>query len=172
MAKKSYFELLKDPRWQRKRLEILNRSDFACENCQSTDKTLHVHHKLYRKGAMPWEYEDHELQALCENCHEDQHAVRAALDAILARLAPDKIETVLGYAEGQLALEEDWKLLDNREHKVRSYQHASGMLDALWEWNGGGSKPDPCCMCDHGTLDDRLFCALGEGEMPPPQGGV
>jgi 5-methylcytosine-specific restriction endonuclease McrA len=67
---KTYAEQLKDPRWQRKRLEILSRADFTCEQCGSTDRTLHVHHKFYAKGALAWEYRNFQLKALCESCHQ------------------------------------------------------------------------------------------------------
>ena len=67
---KTYSEKLKDPRWQRKRLEILTRDDFACQDCRSKSETLHVHHSHYRKGAAPWDYENGHLITLCEGCHD------------------------------------------------------------------------------------------------------
>jgi hypothetical protein len=70
---KSYFEKLKDPRWQKKRLEALERSSWSCESCGDSENTLHVHHKQYFKGREPWEYEVGQLAVLCENCHKFQH---------------------------------------------------------------------------------------------------
>lgn len=64
-----YAKKLKDPRWQRKRLEILQRDDFACKDCRDRASTLHVHHKYYRWGAEPWEYPELALVTLCEACH-------------------------------------------------------------------------------------------------------
>ncbi|HYC01636.1 MAG TPA: hypothetical protein VEC57_21070 [Candidatus Limnocylindrales bacterium] len=119
---KTYSEKLLDPRWQRKRLEILDRSGFSCESCEATDKTLHVHHKLYRKGAMPWEYSDHELEALCHECHEEKHSVRKRLDETLARLSAGEIEQVLGFALGCLALEELFPDEVEEELKNHTYQ--------------------------------------------------
>lgn len=66
---KTYWEKLKDPRWQKKRLEIMQRDDFSCQVCSSKDNTLNVHHRLYRKGKSPWEYDDSDLVTLCEKCH-------------------------------------------------------------------------------------------------------
>jgi hypothetical protein len=66
----TYSEKLKDPRWQKKRLEILNRDKFACQDCFETTKTLHVHHLDYEQGADPWDYPDNYLITLCEDCHE------------------------------------------------------------------------------------------------------
>lgn len=68
---KTYWEKLKDPRWQKKRLEIMQRDSFTCQNCFKSDIELNIHHRIYRKKASPWEYEDHELVTLCRSCHED-----------------------------------------------------------------------------------------------------
>jgi len=66
--KKTYSELLKDPRWQRKRLEVFNRDNFTCLMCGSDEETLHVHHEKYCKN--PWEVGLEHLQTLCFRCHE------------------------------------------------------------------------------------------------------
>jgi len=68
----SYADLLRDPRWQRKRLEILQRDDFTCRKCKAKDKTLHVHHVAYYKGQDPWEYSDDFFLTLCFECHEEE----------------------------------------------------------------------------------------------------
>lgn len=47
MKKEIYSEKLKDPRWQKKRLEILNRDEFACRFCGDNKSTLNVHHISY-----------------------------------------------------------------------------------------------------------------------------
>ena len=65
----TYAEKLKDPRWQKKRLEVMEAADFKCQMCGNAEKTLHVHHVNYQKGAKPWEYEPHELKCFCEECH-------------------------------------------------------------------------------------------------------
>lgn len=70
---KSYSEKLQDPRWQRKRLEIMHRDDFRCIRCGSGRKTLHVHHKKYLKGKEPWEYTESNFQTLCVDCHKNTH---------------------------------------------------------------------------------------------------
>lgn len=66
----TYSEKLKDPRWQKKRLEILKRDDFTCQWCGDKANTLHVHHLEYHKGRDPWNYDDDCLITLCVNCHE------------------------------------------------------------------------------------------------------
>ena len=70
METKTYSEKLKDPRWQKKRLKILERDKFQCKNCESTEKTLHVHHKIYLKNIEPWDYDNFLLLTLCEDCHK------------------------------------------------------------------------------------------------------
>ena len=68
--KSAYSEKLRDPRWQRKRLEILQRDDFSCQSCGDQESTLNVHHCYYSTGKLPWEYPDPSLVTLCESCHE------------------------------------------------------------------------------------------------------
>lgn len=63
----TYAEKLKDPRWQKKRLQILNRDEFKCTLCGDEKTTLHVHHLKYSKE--PWEIEDKFLKTLCQDCH-------------------------------------------------------------------------------------------------------
>lgn len=70
-TKKSYSEQLKDPRWQKRRLEILSRDEFACKKCGDTDSQLHVHHKRYINGHEPWQYDDFDLITLCVLCHKE-----------------------------------------------------------------------------------------------------
>lgn len=65
----TYSEKLKDPRWQKKRLEILSRDEFSCQSCGDTESSLQVHHKNYFKGREPWEYNENHLVTLCDSCH-------------------------------------------------------------------------------------------------------
>lgn len=70
----SYTEKLKDPRWQKKRLEVMNRDNFTCQKCGATDKPLVVHHKTYERCfGRPWGCPDSDLITLCEDCHENVH---------------------------------------------------------------------------------------------------
>lgn len=71
-----YSELLKSPKWQRKRLEIFDRDDFTCRFCGSTDNQLHVHHLIYLKDKEPWEYNDEYLLTLCDICHQDEEKLK------------------------------------------------------------------------------------------------
>ena len=70
-----YTEKLKNPRWQKKRLEILERDGWQCRSCWENNKTLHVHHMSYDKDLKPWEYDNNKLLTLCEDCHELLHVL-------------------------------------------------------------------------------------------------
>jgi 5-methylcytosine-specific restriction endonuclease McrA len=65
----AYFEKLNDPRWQRKRLKIMDRDSFTCQKCGSDKKKLNVHHEYYISKRDPWAYPDSALTTLCEPCH-------------------------------------------------------------------------------------------------------
>jgi len=66
-----YVEKLKDPRWQKKRLEVFERDGWSCKACRRKDRTLHVHHLFYFKDTEPWEINNGFLVTLCEDCHKD-----------------------------------------------------------------------------------------------------
>ena len=69
----TYKEKLRDPRWQQKRLRVMERDGWTCKVCGDKSTTLNVHHKRYQKGAEPWEYGDEKLMTICEACH---HSLR------------------------------------------------------------------------------------------------
>jgi len=96
----AFWEKYKDPRWQRRRLEIMQNVGFCCEGCGSTSKTLNVHHKLYRKGHEPWEYNDLELMCLCEECHEGWHWLKENFNVALQYIDLHAYREVVGYAIG------------------------------------------------------------------------
>jgi len=63
----TYSEKLKKPKWQRKRLEILQRDNFTCVHCKDTETELHVHHLKYT--GEPFEAPDSDLETVCKHCH-------------------------------------------------------------------------------------------------------
>lgn len=66
-----YQEKLQDPRWQQVRLRVFDRDGFTCTICQSSTKTLAVHHEYYISGREPWDYPISAYKTVCENCHCD-----------------------------------------------------------------------------------------------------
>lgn len=69
-----YKEQIKSPKWQKRRLEVMQKDSFTCQLCGDTESTLNVHHLSYHKDRNIWEYEDWELITLCENCHKEEHS--------------------------------------------------------------------------------------------------
>ena len=69
IAYRVYSWRLKDPRWQRKRLEIMKRDGWKCIRCKNGERHLHVHHVKYNGYRDPWDYPPEKLQTLCEDCH-------------------------------------------------------------------------------------------------------
>ncbi len=63
-----YSEKLRDPRWQKKRLEVMQRDNFRCRICHGEEMTLNVHHIEYEKKD-PWDANGKNLVTLCEDCH-------------------------------------------------------------------------------------------------------
>jgi len=121
---KRYYELLKDPRWQKKRLEIFERNNWECENCGSRDKPLHIHHSYYEKGLAPWEYSDENLHCLCEDCHKKAQDFKMLLQRQIGKLDFADLEQLYGYA---LGLETSWYPMVVID--VSSYEVAQGVGD-------------------------------------------
>jgi hypothetical protein len=90
----TYAEKLKDPRWQRRRLEILSKNNFTCERCDSTTNSLHIHHCYYERGLQPWEYPDSALKCLCENCHGSRQEMELAIQKALAGMSFEDLDSV------------------------------------------------------------------------------
>ena len=66
----AYSDLLRNPFWQAKRLEILQRDNFRCIKCTDPFSNLQIHHLYYKPNLLPWEYPNECFQTLCELCHE------------------------------------------------------------------------------------------------------
>lgn len=92
-----YKEKLLDPRWQRKRLEILARDEFKCRDTGNAAETLHVHHCHYSKN--PWETPSELLLTLCATAHKERQELedraKMALGRIMAQLDNDPEESGL-----------------------------------------------------------------------------
>lgn len=80
--KAEFQEQIKSPKWQKRRLEIMQRDGFACQICGDEETTLNVHHLHYIPNRAYWDYEDWELITLCENCHKDEHSIDGLLECV------------------------------------------------------------------------------------------
>lgn len=95
MKNTNYSDKLKNPKWQRKRLEILNLRGFKCELCSCETKELHVHHRFYLKGREVWEYDNDVFKVLCCDCHEKEHAKKTKQVEVI----PEKYKNLLKILE-------------------------------------------------------------------------
>jgi hypothetical protein len=87
-----YTDKLKDPRWQKKRLEIFSRDNFTCQCCNSTENTLVVHHFKY--SGEPWDIDSKHLLTLCEECHQGEHKFRPDEENELINTYKEKSYTI------------------------------------------------------------------------------
>lgn len=96
----TYGEQLKDPRWQKRRLEILQRDNWTCQECSDNKSTLHVHHRRYVRGQMAWQAADDDLVTLCEGCHEAITLARDYLTQMVSDFGWADLNSVIGFAKG------------------------------------------------------------------------
>ncbi len=89
MKRKTYSEKLADPRWQKKRLEVLERCEWSCLNCGDSSNQLQVHHLVYERGVEPWDHDNQYLIAVCKNCHEELDDTRSRILKMMAHYPPE-----------------------------------------------------------------------------------
>jgi hypothetical protein len=70
--KTAYQKKLAHPKWQKKRLVIMQRDNFYCQYCNVADEELHVHHRYYLPNTEIWDYPDESLITLCNSCYESE----------------------------------------------------------------------------------------------------
>lgn len=117
----NYKEQLQHPKWQRRRLERLEASNWKCTDCAAADKQLHVHHERYIAGRMAWDYPDDLLTVLCHPCHDQRHApakkptlISSGNARLLALLAEAQSPEERAFVSAKLslqALDQDLKAL-------------------------------------------------------------
>ncbi len=149
----TYSEKLKDPRWQKKRLEILEAADWKCQfpPCESPKtETLHVHHRLYLRGRMPWEYAPWCYEVLCDHCHamrqeqmEKAHSALARFDGLQTACecvfdSDEKTADRLVNIFCELATLEDGKTRDAALNLIESSLFGFGAAFSVGFWKGQG----------------------------------
>lgn len=106
MAKKIEFkDQYKHPKWQKKRLEVLERDKYTCLDCGATDKQLHVHHGYYKKNTMLWEYTDTSLWTLCSECHEVWDHNKNGIHGLIALLHLGDAELIISLLSNIVTLQ-------------------------------------------------------------------
>lgn len=116
-----YSQKLRDPRWQKIRLEIFERDEWTCQSCHNTESTLVIHHRRYLLNAEPWDYPSDLLITLCEVCHENERTERPGneddlLSMLRTNFLADDIHTL---ATGFYRME---------------LQHSHEIVSATYEW--------------------------------------
>lgn len=91
----TYKEKLKLPQWQKKRLEIMQRDNWTCRICRTTDDTLNVHHGYYDRMLEPWQYPDKSLYTICENCHNNTTQEMKDVYKIIGFIPPELIRHLI-----------------------------------------------------------------------------
>lgn len=155
----TYSEKLRDPRWQKKRLEIMQRDGFKCQNCNANDITLNVHHACYLKGREPWEYDDDILITLCEECHKRIETQKIELLKIC--VFPSVMDAVLIFARVSQTELWEWVIMISQiiamiERENEFYElsygeiencfkyHLCRLIDLINEFGPIDSKLTPC----------------------------
>jgi len=100
----SYSEKLKDVRWQKKRLEVLERAGWKCEDCGAAEGVcLHVHHKWYEREKEPRGYPDECFVACCEDCHDAREQMKREMAVLFPSLTPEMQSVMFEAARASLA---------------------------------------------------------------------
>lgn len=122
----TYSEKLKDPRWQKKRLKILERDNFTCTKCGNDKITLHIHHAKYL--GLPWEVEDKYLSTICETCHKNEHFKPVKLSTIVE---PKYIEQPVILFESQLIDSDNFQGIRTYFLTLLNYQDTSTDIEFI-----------------------------------------
>lgn len=115
-----------DPRWKELRETVLASAGYRCECCGDEEKRLHAHHMFYLAGHKLWEYDDHYLCCLCEDCHNDWHNANDDLRRSMSWMKdPRHIRNMMKLQFAYRAFAKRW---DERE---TSFFDIKDMLDYL-----------------------------------------
>lgn len=118
-----YTEKLKNPKWQRRRLEILQRDEFRCRLCNDDKTELHVHHKKYNGD--PWDSEDDDLVTVCKYCHLVYESVKEFYKNVsLYKVKRTATDVALHLTAFGIDEEYRWVIFYYYQDEVLRYQHA------------------------------------------------
>lgn len=122
MSDNDFYSQYQHPLWQRKRLEVMSLHGYSCEQCGSTDTTLHVHHRHYRKGHKVWEYETNELKCICSDCHKFEHEIYDRIRYVMSYMDDEEKIKVLGYCEAiSINIKFSEKIINKESDKSIAY---------------------------------------------------
>lgn len=126
--KLTYSEKLRNPRWQRKRLEIWDRAGNKCENCNDSEFEMHVHHKWYERGREPWEYPNEALALLCSECHKQAQVTKLLMDKLVGTMTIEQQDSIVFFfAENEhfydVTPEQVWNFLIDILNNDRNFRN-------------------------------------------------
>lgn len=126
----AYSAKLASPQWLAFRQRIHELKGDVCEFCGNGVDRPHVHHKGYKAGREPWEYEPHEVALLCRVCHDRiHHWFDVARDAMNG-LSPD-VADALAVAIVCCGME-DHCIGDEVASLIRAFTQGTELKDELW----------------------------------------
>ena len=85
-----YADKLRDPRWQKVRLQVFERDDWTCQACGSNEAPLAVHHLYYVAEREPWDLPLTAFVTLCEVCHSYEYDERPKAEGAILRALREK----------------------------------------------------------------------------------
>jgi hypothetical protein len=149
--------MLRDPRWQKKRLKVMELVNFTCEDCGTDTETLNVHHSYYEKGLAPWDYPDQSLHCLCDDCHKKAEDHKVAIHRKMGALDLTRDTEILGYLSAiemsdlpMVVCEViDWEMAEGIGHYFNIDPHE--IIDALVDRQIDGYKLEEIAKRHRGT---------------------
>lgn len=87
-----YLKKLRDPRWQKIRLQIFNRDGWKCRECGESGLELQIHHCKYFKD--PWDCPTIYLLSVCGGCHQKRQNQEGFIRDAMAHLSLKQLEKV------------------------------------------------------------------------------
>jgi 5-methylcytosine-specific restriction endonuclease McrA len=124
----SYSDLLKDPRWQKMRLQIMERDNWTCVLCgDAAPSSFNVHHLRYIRGQKPWEADPADLVTLCEPCHAAQPRRPRGILTRLSDILPDVLRAIprISHSTEWAAILERFNVVDRYDPRLCIICHAS-----------------------------------------------
>jgi len=121
----NYFDKLKSPKWQKKRLQILQRDNFTCTSCGSTETELHVHHLMYDFKKEPWEIDNKLLTTFCTDCHKRRHDLEKLIKRVLSEsMSNEKYNLIVGFVMDLCLMDiDEIEEVDDLASRYRSKKH-------------------------------------------------
>lgn len=130
MKREEFFDQYKDPRWQKKRLEIMERDEFSCQCCYETESELNVHHRKYIKDKKIWEYNNDQLVTLCDNCHKEVHITKDRINDLISDIPEIFLDKFLDILPSIISLD------PGKQHALKEF------INSLFPKNKNGNFYD------------------------------